>query len=252
MGNSVTEPIESLDYRSPRQVRLGDVQGMAAISAYLNGWREKDSGFPAVHVVGSRSIKPKKGQNLIILGSSEDWFGFNEWSWGNFPLSLNGRTLIERFGERFPEEPYFIGPEMPNSRPPLDCCGVLVSRTCGDGDRTCVTLVNGAHPAAVKAVCELLAKEKVFSMRLTDLPGLDFSRGFPPNFQLLFGVWLSPDEKRSIRVRLLQFNAMQNREGKWTPKSRPFFACNKLMSDGHFRHKSTLLFQTLSILFVPS
>jgi hypothetical protein len=210
LGNGPTEPIESLNWRSPRQVRLGDVQGMLAISSYFSEWGEKNPGFPGVRLVGSKNFRPQKGQNLIVLGSSGDWWAFGENAWGDFPLYLEGRTLIERF-QHSPDDPYILGPEMPNSRPPLDCCGVLVSRNCTDRDGSCVTIVNGSHPVAVKAVCELLSNDRALSARLADLSEYDFSRGFPPGFQLFFAVWLSPNEARSILVKLLQFNAMKNR-----------------------------------------
>jgi hypothetical protein len=128
--------------------------------------------------------------------------------------------LIERFQDS-PNGAYLIGPESLNSRPPLDCCGVLVSRHWNLEDRTCVTLVDGAHPIAVKGICELLTKERALSTRLADLPQLDASSVFSRSFQLLFVVWLSPNQSRCVRVKLVQFNSMQKR------KAEPEFGAGK-------------------------
>src|SRR5262249_41664284 len=157
LGNAPSMPIAELAEQPHRPVRLGDVQALVNLHAYFKRWETKGLGYLPPEVVGSQSVQIRSADNLILLGTSRDWDGLYEKNWESFPLGLMDRNLIEWFGDRGdPTQPFLLGPESPDFGKPLNCCGVLVSRTQDHAKGCCITIINGTHPVGVRAICELL------------------------------------------------------------------------------------------------
>ncbi len=233
LGLDPAMPFLSINERPPRAVRLGDVQGMVSIHAFLKRWEEKKLGYLAPEVIGSEEVIIDRADSLVVLGSSRDWDNVIETEWEDFPLSLKDRNLIERFKD-YENSMDVIGPETPDWGPPLDCCGVLVSRSTSRIKDRCVTVINGSHPLAVKAVCELITDDDRIESEIVkrlELPDVGF--GFPKDFQIFFGVVLNASEDRVVSIRALQFGTLHKRKsdpGFWEGQESKLRSAVNLLS----------------------
>jgi hypothetical protein len=214
LGFKLAEDLEKAYERPPRPVRLADVQAMLVVHSYLKSWSDKKLGYLAPSLIGSTEVQIRQPNNLVILGTSRDWQGLLEPNWANFPATLDDRNFVERV-RPVDGRNDFIGPEPPDSGPPMECCGVLVSRALDRATGLCVTLINGSHPAAVQGVCELLVDDKRVETEVVKglkLSGIDL--GFPDHFQILFAVTLTEDGLGSDRIKACQYGTLESRRGR--------------------------------------
>jgi hypothetical protein len=181
---------------------------MLDLYSYFKRWEAKDLGYLPPELVGSVSVEVPTNDNLVLLGTSRDWDGLYEGNWHSFPMVLHDRNLVERFGDiGDATEPLVLGPEkMSSGKPPLDCCGVLVSRIHDPREGRSVTIINGTHSVAVRAVCEVLIDDNRITDEVVDpLAIKNPQRGFPDSFQIFFAVRLSDDEQGAIALKALEF-----------------------------------------------
>jgi hypothetical protein len=205
LGLPPSTPIEEVDELMPRPVRLGDVQAMLEVYSYFRRWEAKKLGYLPPQVIGSQSVQVPSEDNLVLLGTSRDWEGLHEGNWYWFPLRLHDRYLYERYGDG--TDVYAFGPEPPSlGKRPLECCGVLVSRIHNPSTGRCITVINGTHSVAVRAVCELLTDDKRISSEVVKpLAIKNTEHGFPAKFQIFFAVRLSEDEERAAAIKAFEW-----------------------------------------------
>ena len=200
-----SSPIDALLSGDPfRVVRLGDVRAALSIYSYFQDWHVKKLGYQEPDVISLEDRSSSEQDNLVVLGTTtaDRALLATEWD-ARFNLCLaDGNMLFERhtMGKRSGKG---FG-EYPRS------CYVLVSRTGVRGP--CTTLITGGHPTAVHEVCRLLTDEERVAEEIVRPLGLSEEWCASEEFQVVFGVHLTNDEKSVDSITAERFQTLEPRD----------------------------------------